>query len=298
MPHDDEAVRGEAAGAAVATHGRPARLSPSEARAAPRARKAQRRGTPAARLKRAGGVPLWKQLLDDLRARLAIGEFTEDFPGEHELVDQYAVSRHTVREALRHLRSEGVVSAGRGRRPRVGPVEIEQPLGAMVSLFAAVESLGVEQRSIVRVLDVRADAVVAARLDLEGSTPLVYLERLRLAADEPLALDRVWLPESMARPLLRADFAHTALYTELAEHCGVRLTGGREQVRAALPTAAERRLLQLPAGTALLVVERTGWQQRPLEFRRTIVRGDRFSITASFDPRGYQVSAGADTVGS
>lgn len=251
----------------------------------------RRKNLAAARLQRASGVPLWKQMLDDLRVRLARGEFTTDFPGEHELVEQYAVSRHTVREALRHLRSEGAVSAGRGRRPKLGPVEIEQPLGAMVSLFAAVESQGVEQRSIVRVLDVRADAVVAARLDLEGSAPLVYLERLRLAAEEPLALDRVWLPESVARPLLQADFTHTALYTELAVHCGVRLTGGREQVRAALPTAAERRLLQLPAGVALLMVERTGWQQLPLEFRQTLVRGDRFTITASFDPRGYQVTA-------
>lgn len=245
----------------------------------------------AATLLRGNGVPLWSQLLEDLRRRLSDGEFTEDFPGEHELVEQYTVSRHTVREALRHLRREGVVSAHRGRRPRLGPIEIEQPLGAMVSLFAAVESRGLEQRSVVRVLDVRADAVVAARLDLEGSTPLVYLERLRLAADEPLALDRVWLPESLARPLLQADFTHTALYTELADHCGVRLTGGREQVRAAVATAAERRLLQLPAAEALLVVERTGWQQRPLEFRQTLVRGDRFTITASFDLRGYQVGA-------
>lgn len=280
MPHNDRSREAAAA---------PARAAVPQAPASPR-----RRGTPAARLQRATGVPLWKQLLQDLRNRLAAGEFTADFPGEHELVEQYAVSRHTVREALRHLRSEGVVSAGRGRRPRLGPIEIEQPLGAMVSLFAAVESQGLEQRSVVRVLDVRADAVVASRLELEGSAPLVYLERLRLAADEPLALDRVWLPASVARPLLQADFTHTGLYTELAEHCGVRLTGGREQVRAALPTTAERRLLQLPASEALLVVERTGWQQRPLEFRRTLVRGDRFTITASFDPRGYQVSAATE----
>lgn len=240
-------------------------------------------------------MPLWQQLLADLRARLARREFTEDFPGEHELVEQYAVSRHTVREALRHLRSEGVVTAGRGRRPRLGPVEIQQPLGAMVSLFAAVESHGIEQRSIVRRLDVRTDPMVAPRLDLHESEPLVYLERLRLADDEPLAVDCVWLPESLAWPLLEADFSHTALYTELAEHCGVRLTGGCEQVRAVAPSAAERRLLHLPSKAALLVVERTGWNERPIEFRRTLVRGDRFTITASFDPRGYQLTTGPAT---
>lgn len=234
---------------------------------------------------------MWQQLLTDLRHRLAQGDFISDFPGEHELVEQYGVSRHTVREALRYLRSEGVVTAARGRRPRLGPVEIEQPLGAMVSLFAAVESRGLEQRSVVRALDVRADGVIARRLDLEESAPLVYLERLRLADDEPLAIDRVWLPEAVARPLLEADFTRTALYDELAEHCGVRLSGGRERIHAVLPTAAERRLLHMPSTAALLVVERTGWHHCPLEFRQTLVRGDRFSITASFDPRGYQVIA-------
>ena len=250
-------------------------------------------GFPTRRLRRTTGNPLWQQLLADLRTRLADGEFTAAFPGELELVEQYAVSRHTVREALRQLRSEGVVTAARGRRPRLAPAEVEQPLGALASLFAAVESRGLEQRSRVRALDVRADGVVAVRLGLEESTPLVYLERLRLAGDEPLALDRSWLPADVAQPLLDADFTHTALYDELAEHCGIRLTGGRERVRAVQPTRGERGLLQMPATAALLMVERTGCLHgRPLEFRHTLVRGDRYAVTASFDSRGYSVTAG------
>ena len=245
---------------------------------------------------RAGGDPLWRQLLADLRSRLAAGEFTADFPGELALVEQYAVSRHTVREALRHLRAEGVVTAARGRRPRLAPVEVEQQLGALASLFTTVEASGLDQVSVVRALDVRADGVVAVRLGLEESTPLVFLERLRLAGGEPLALDRVWLPESVAHPLLTADFTRTALYTELAEHCGLRLTGGREQVRAVLPTRGERALLHLPATAALLLVERTGCLHgRPLEFRTTLVRGDRYAVTATYDASGYQLSATAPT---
>ena len=61
------------------------------------------------------------------------------------------------------------------------PMEIEQQLGAIYSLFSAVEGTGRVQRSVVHTLDVRADGVVAARLGREESTPLVHLERLRLA---------------------------------------------------------------------------------------------------------------------
>jgi GntR family transcriptional regulator len=244
----------------------------------------------AARLER-GGVPLWQQLLADLRARLAAGEFTAGFPGELALTEQYAVSRHTVREALRHLREEGAVTAARGRKPQLATAEIEQPLGALASLFATVEASGLEQRNVVRRLQVLADGVIATRFGLEEAAPLVYLERLRLAGDEPLALDRVWLPAEAASPLLEADFTHTALYDELAAHCGIRLTGGRERVRAVLATPGERALLQLPATAALLLVERTGrLHGRPVEFRHTLVRGDRYAVTAEFSSSAYVVS--------
>lgn len=253
---------------------------------------ATRQGDRSRVLVRGSSASLWSQLLADLRERLAMGEFTTTFPGEMALVDEYSVSRHTVREALRHLRAEGTVTAARGRKPRLAEAEVEQPLGALTSLFAEVEARGMEQRSVVRFLELRRDGVLATRLGLEESTPLVYLERVRLAGAEPLALDRVWLPASVAAPLLEVDFTHTALYTELLSHCGIALTGGREQVRAVVPSRGERALLHVPHGVALLAVERTGCLQgRPIELRHTLVRGDRFAVTADFRGRAFTLSA-------
>ncbi len=246
---------------------------------------------------RASALPLWAQVHTDLRRRLDADEFTGVFPGELALVSEYADSRHTEREALRRLRSEGIVTSERGRSPRVtGPAVIEQPLGALYSLFASVEAAGQIQRSIVRVLDVRADGIVAARLELEESTPLLYLERLRLADEEPLAVDHVWLPASLASPLLEVDFTHTALYDELAR-CGVRLSGGREHLRAVVPNAAERALLGTGTGVAAFAIGRLSYSGgRPAEWRHTLVRGDRFTVSAQFSARdGYRLDgAGLD----
>jgi GntR family transcriptional regulator len=244
-------------------------------------------------LDRSGTTPLWQQLQQELTARLAAGDFAEQFPGELALVEEYEVSRSTVRQALRQLRADGVIVAGRGRQPRVAPVpEIHQPLGALYSLFASVEAAGLSQDSVVRVLDVRADALVAERLGLEGSTPLVYLERLRLAGGEPLAIDRVWLPAAVASALLEADFRHTSLYGELAARTGVRLDAGREDVHAVVPSAAEAAQLRCPAGTALFAINRLGLSQgREVEWRQTLVRGDRFALTAEFTAQfGYRLT--------
>ncbi|HET9139959.1 GntR family transcriptional regulator [Actinophytocola sp.] len=245
------------------------------------------------RLVRGAGVPLWRQLQDDLLERVGAGEFGEQFPGELVLAGEYGISRQTVRQALQRLRADGVVTAMRGRQPRIAPAtEILQPMGALYSLFASVEAAGLAQHSAVRFFDVRADALVAERLGLEGSAPLVYLERVRVAGGEPLALDRVWLVEDVGRTLLGVDFRDTGLYRELAARAGVRLDHGREYVHAALPTAAERGLLRCPEGVAVFSINRlSSAGDKPVEWRHTVVRGDRFALTADFSSAtGYRLA--------
>lgn len=247
----------------------------------------------AAPLDRKSPMPLWAQLRADLLRRLEAGAFDEEFPGEMALVTDYQVSRHTVRTALRELRTDGIVLAERGRRPRLaGQAVITQPLGTLYSLFASVESAGLRQRSIIRHRDLCADGVVADRLGLEASTPLFRMERIRLAGEEPLALDTVWLPGDLGAPLLEADLTHTGLYAELATRTGTRVDGGRENIRGVVPTAAERRLLDIPPSTGALLISRLGYAAgRPVEWRRTLIRGDRFSFLAEFSARtGYRLA--------
>jgi GntR family transcriptional regulator len=249
---------------------------------------------PARTLDRVGPEPLWRQLQQELLTRLDAGEFAGGFPGELALVEEYGVSRHTVRQALRQLRADGVIVAERGRQPRVAPPpEITVPMGALYSLFASVEAAGLTQHSVVRAFDTRADALVAERLELEASTPLVYLERLRLAGDEPLALDRVWLPADLATPLLEADFTHTGLYAELSRRTGIRLDHGREDVHAVIPTAAERNQLHCAHDVAAFSINRLSHTKgRPVEWRHTLVRGDRYALTAEFSANaGYRLLA-------
>jgi len=235
---------------------------------------------------------LWAQLLADLRARMDRGEFGEAFPAETDLVESYGVSRNTVREAVRRLRSEGTVVAGRGRRPRLaGEVGIEQPIGALYSLFSSVEQTGLEQRSVVLTLDVRRDAAVARRLHRRPSTPLLFLERLRLAAGEPLAIDQVWFPADLADRLLDVDFTHTGFYDELASRTGIRLTGGQENIRAQMPSFEEQAALGIDSTVAVFAIDRVGLVAgRPVEWRKTVVRGDKFSVVTEFSAgSGYKV---------
>lgn len=233
-------------------------------------------------------MPLWAQVLDDLRRRLASGELSGRFPTDRELVDTYGVSRQTVRDAVRRLHDEGIVTRERGRGSFVRPPAIEQPLGNLYSLFRSIEAQGYEQRSIVRCLDERTDPTAAGHLEVAHDEPLVHVERVRLADDEPVAVDRAWLPSAVARPLLDADLTHTALHTELVQRCGVRPSGGWERIRPALPSPEHRRLLGVPARSPVFDLERlTRSGTVAVEWRRATIRGDRYAFTATWgdEPR-------------
>jgi len=241
-------------------------------------------GVGARTLDRHSPVPLWSQLLDDLRSRVASGELAGGFPTDQALMAQYDVSRQTVREAMRRMVSEGLVERQRGRGSRLREPELKQPLGSLYSLYQVIEAQGMRQTSQVLTLDERVDPVVAAQLDRGPATSLIFLERIRLAGDRPLALDQAWLPADIARPLLDADFSHTALYDELASRCHVTPEGGTEDIRPVVPTVTERGYLQLARGRAAFLIDRRTYARgRPLEVRRTVVRGDRYALVAKWE---------------
>ena len=238
----------------------------------------------AALLDRSSPVPLWAQVLRDLRERMGAGEFDGAFPTEGELTRAYGVSRHTVREALRRLEVDGLLVRERGRGTTVARPQLEQPLHALYSLAATVRSQGLDERSEVRRLELAEAGEEASALQVAPGEPVVRVERLRFAGGEPLALDRSVLPARVAAPLLGEDLTTGSLYEALARSCDVRVTGGWERIRPLIPSAEERRLLGLPAPEAVFAIERLAFGGgEPVEWRWSLVRGDRYSFVARWD---------------
>ena len=247
--------------------------------------------------------PLWAQVLVDLRTRLELGEFAERFPTDHELMDTYGVSRHTVRDAVRRLHDEGVLERARGRGTFVRRSAIEQPLGALYSLFASAEAQGFEQRSEVLSLELRAGTASSREagevLGVDPDEQLVFLERVRFIDDEAFAVDCSWLPATFAEPLLEVDFSHTALYRELAKLCDVTPTHGWERIEPQLPTPRQRELLGVGDDIAVFAIERLASDgERAIEWRHSVVRGDRYSFVARWSGAQVDTTLEPSTVGS
>lgn len=227
--------------------------------------------------------PLWSQLERELRRRMEAGHFGDRFPTDRELMEIYGVSRHTARHAVGQLGADGIVRRARGVGTSVDRRTFERSLGSLYSLFQVVEECGVAQRSEVQALELVREPEAAERLGLDPDAELVFLDRIRYAGAEPLAVDQVWLPATVAMPLLQADFSHTSLYNELERAIGRRPNEGWERIRPAMPSAEVRSRLDLDEDEAVFSIERMGTcSGEPVEWRITHIRGHRFTFVADW----------------
>lgn len=229
-------------------------------------------------------LPLWAQVAEDLKRRLVGGDFEDHFPTDEELCSSYGVSRHTAREAVRHLSEEGLVRRQRGRPTSVAQPVVEQAIHSLYSLASTLRGQGLEERSEILTADRRRVTPEAAvRLGTGALDEVVYIERLRYAGGDPIAWDRSWLPAEQAGSLLGADLSTGGLYEALSRYCSIRITGGSERIIPRIPGPTERKLLAMPTGVATFSTERlVSAGVVPIEWRRSLIRGDRYSLVAQW----------------
>ena len=258
----------------------------------PRDRTAERRV-----IDKASPLPYYRQLKEILRADIEQRDLRpgDRLPGDHELCEQYGVSRPVVRQALSELQYEGVLDRVKGRGTFVAPQLTSQSLvQSLTGLFDDVAAMGRTLRSEVRTLKVTAaDADVAARLEVPQGTAVVALARLRFVDDEPWVYTVSHVPAALAPDLVDQDLREQSLYGLLERRYGLRLTRSRRTVEAHSPSTALARDLGIPRHGPVLKLTNVsfGADNRPVETFVAYHRGDRsrFEVELERAPAGRAV---------
>jgi len=226
------------------------------------------------------GIPLYHQLKEIFEDRIASGEWAPEalIPNELELCQQYAVSRGPVRQALDRLVQEGKISRKQGKGTVVLPPKIESELGGFYSFTSLIEQKGL--RPGVRTLSFERQEAAgspAHHLDLPPSALIYKIRRLRLANDEPLILETLYLPEAVCPGLSREDLSAAPLYTLISSRYGLRLLRAKQFFEPAVADPYEAEILDLQPGAPVLFLQNVtyGLGERPLVLSRAIMRGDR-----------------------
>jgi GntR family transcriptional regulator len=242
-------------------------------------------------------VPYYQQLKEILRADIARRELRPGarLPGDHELIEQYGVSRPVVRQALSELQYEGVLDRVKGRGTFVAPQLTSQSLvQSLTGLHADVSAMGRTLLSDVRALKVTAaDPEVAARLEIPVGTAVVLIERLRFVDGEPWVYTVSHVPAALAPDLVDQDLREQSLYALLERRYGLRLLRSRRAVEAHAPSARLARDLGIPRHGPVLKLTDVSYDadNRPVETFVAYHRGDRsrFEVELESAPAGRAV---------
>jgi GntR family transcriptional regulator len=208
------------------------------------------------RPRRPTGTSLSTVVADAIRRQIAEGELAvgSRLAPEPKLAREYGISRGTLRDALKTLEREGLLS----RRQRVGTTvsarpAVSHPLQRNGGVRDLIEASG--RTHAVRDAEIRfiaAPPAVATALGLGDGDPVVALERTRTADQIPvvLTIDHIdaAIVERASAPLL----PNVSFYEWLAEHCGIEVTYGIARLTAAVASGEIAERLAVTDGTPLL----------------------------------------------
>jgi GntR family transcriptional regulator len=224
-----------------------------------------------------------RQRLEGLISELSPGE---PLPAERDLARELGVARMTLRRAVDLLVDENRLIRRRGSGTFVAGTKVTQRLAA-TSFSADMRARGLRPGS--RTIEARrfpAGMMLAGLLDVPPQTDVLFVRRLRLADDEPMAVEDLHVPATVAPGLTGADLDGTSFYDLLARRYDNPVVSGTQTVEPALVGVPEAGLLDIDPGAPVFLFERTSRVRsgKVAEFVRSTYRGDRYRIVVDIFP--------------
>ncbi len=236
-------------------------------------------------VQRDSSVPIYSQVERIVMDMIGSGKLSpgQRAPSEREIAETLGISRMTARAAMSNLVADGYLYSVPGKGTFVSNPKMRQDLMELTSFSEDMRNRGLKPGA--RLLEIgvtdRASENIYQRLELPREEDLIRIHRLRTADEEPMCLETSYLPQNYVPWLLEEDLESGSLYRALESH-GIELVRAEEHLEATVVWEAESELLTVPAGYPALLIERTTYTEggRPIEYVKSLYRGDRYRFTA------------------
>jgi GntR family transcriptional regulator len=235
--------------------------------------------------------PVYLQLNKALRGlmrsgRIAVGQ---RFLTEREIGVRFGVSRATANKALSNLVAEGVLEFRKGLGTFVRGQPLDYNLQSLVSFTGKARAAGLTPTTRLLRFDTlaarAADRKVMELLRPKADALVYYMERLRLADQRPVILERRYVLAEFC-PGLQAEELLGSLYDLWLEKYGLEIVGAEQTIQAVNLRGKDAELLGVARGTAGFLVTSIGRlaDRQPLWWEQTLYRGDAYEFRNCLGP--------------
>jgi GntR family transcriptional regulator len=226
--------------------------------------------------------PIYQDVYIRLKKSITAGEYdTGDFlPTEDGLEALYGVSRTTIRKAIEMLVADGYLEVKQGRGTRVLDYHYTQSLNRVTSVSETLRQKGYE----VTVKDIYIDTVqasklIAEKLEIPVNTDLYRVQRVLSADNLPAAILLNYISVGLSPALDEKTSRILRLYEFLRSEYDIQIDSSRDTISAKSADFVEAQLLNVKAGSALLVIHRVTFQSgKPITYDVSTMRADRYQF--------------------
>lgn len=233
-------------------------------------------------------VPLYLQLLAIFTEKIRTGEWPvgEKIQSEKELSREYNVSLITVRRALEELCAMDMINKIQGKGSFVSYGKTEQYNIRFRELSSFTHEMEEsKQKAGATVLDqslVPASQELADLFGVAPQTRLFRVVRLRTINNIPAIVSTSYLPPEVGRKIQGVDLSGS-IYAAL-ERAGLELSGGSEEIFAAMPPASVAQHLGIDGNCPVLDARcRVFHNQKVILFTQSYINSKRLSITVELN---------------
>ncbi|WP_027417206.1 GntR family transcriptional regulator [Aneurinibacillus terranovensis] len=238
-------------------------------------------------IKKDSPIPLYYQLEEYIRSQINSGAMKpkEAIPSEREISEELGISRMTVRQAITNLVNDGLLVRHKGKGTFVAEKKFEKG----PSVFSFTEEMRRRNlRPSARIIEMKtipAGGSMAEQLEIPTGESVYEICRLRLADDEPMAIETAYIPVRYIPGLNEQLLAAKGSLYELLHENGIKLRQVERTLEASLATANEAKLLNIKSKTAVLLVKGRTYSEegKVIEFVKSIYRGDRYTFAVKFN---------------
>lgn len=227
-------------------------------------------------------VPIYAQLEEIIIKKVKERVYLpgEALPTERELTELFGVSRMTIRQAISNLVHQGVLYKISGKGTFVSKEVIEKKL-EIESFSDDMRKRGLEPSSKVLYFEkIIPDNEIKLKLKLSDDEEIYFINRLRLANNEPMAIEYCFLPEKYYPNILKYNLVQCSLYELMKEEYHVSFNYMKQNIKAINMNKREAEMLLGKTkgfGLASLKIIYNE-DENPIEYTKTIYNPDRYSF--------------------